>query len=156
MNKEVQFIITNLQDSLEGDPWYGRSLYSILSEVDPTTAFVNPEEKGHAMIELLYHMIAWAQFVQSRLEENPQKDASYFDELDWREIDPTIHTWKNGMKELKATHQQIITLLQAKNDDFLESPVSQRKYNMRFLLYGLLQHNIYHTGQIAYVKKLLD
>lgn len=156
MNKEVQYIITTLQESLDGEPWYGRSLYAILDEVDPPSVFINPDEKGHALIELLYHMITWAQAVQSILEEDSQKQISYYETLDWREIDPTIHTWKNGVNELKATHRSIIKLLQSKNDDFLALPVSQRTYNIGHMLHGLIQHNIYHQGQIAYVKKLLD
>ncbi len=157
MNKEVQFIITSLQETLDGDPWYGRPIAAIFKEVDPTSVFVNPDEKGHAIIELLYHMIAWAGFVQTRLEEeNPKKNSAYFETIDWREIDPTIHTWKNGVHELKAIHNKIIALLQSKNDDFLATPVRERKYNMGYLLRGLIQHNIYHLGQIAYVKKLLS
>lgn len=156
MNKEVQHIITSLQESLTGNPWYGRSLYAILEEVDPTAVFINPDEKGHALIELLYHMITWAQFVQSRLEEAPRKSVDYFEELDWREIDPTIHTWKNGVNEFKTTNQRIIELLQTKDDSFLATPVSQRTYNVGYMLHGLIQHNIYHLGQIAYVKKLLN
>jgi hypothetical protein len=34
--------------------------------------------------------------------------------------------------------------------------VPTRSFNYRFMLNGLLQHNIYHLGQIAYVKKQLD
>jgi uncharacterized damage-inducible protein DinB len=156
MNKEVQHIIATLQESLDGEPWYGRSLYAILKEVDPSSVFINPDEKGHALIELLYHMIAWAEAVQSTLEGDTQKQISYYEALDWREIDPTIHTWKNGVNELKATHRRILELLQGKNDDFLASPVNQRTYTIGYMLHGLIQHNIYHQGQIAYVKKLLD
>lgn len=156
MNKEVQYIITTLQESLDGDPWYGRSLYAILKEVEPASVFINPDEKGHALIEILYHMIAWAEAVQSTLEGDTQKQISYYEALDWREIDPTIHTWKNGVNELKAAHRRILELLQSKNDDFLASPVSQRTYTIGYMLHGLIQHNIYHQGQIAYVKKLLD
>lgn len=155
MNKEIQNIISTLQNTLQGDPWYGRAVYEILEEVEPAYVFINPDEKGHSLIELLYHMVDWAQFTQNALEEKPGKDTVYFEEMDWREIDPTIHTWKNGLKELKSAHQRIIELLQTKEDSFLESPVKDRSYNMGTLMHGLIQHDIYHLGQIAYVKKLL-
>jgi len=32
---------------------------------------------------------------------------------------------------------------------------ANREYNYRFLLNGLMQHNIYHLGQIAFLKNLL-
>jgi hypothetical protein len=57
---------------------------------------------------------------------------------------------------LKATHNKIIDLLKHKKDDnFLGDIVPLRKYNFRFLLNGLIQHNIYHLGQVAYLKKML-
>jgi hypothetical protein len=75
---------------------------------------------------------------------------------DWRNIDPKIHTWKKGIEQLKATHNKIIELLKQKEDDnFLGDIVPLRKYNFRFLLNGLIQHNIYHLGQVAYLKKML-
>lgn len=79
-----------------------------------------------------------------------------FEELDWREIDPKIHAWKKGLTEFKAIHKEIIELLNEKDDAFLKEIVDYRKYNFRCLLNGLIQHNIYHIGQVAYVKKLLE
>lgn len=156
MHTAIQQIATHLREILNGDPWYGRSMYSVLDEVDPTVVFVNPDEKGHAMIELLYHMITWAQSVQSALEENPVKDIRYYEKFDWREIDPTMHTWRNGVQEFKATNKRILELLQMKDDAFLEKPVGHRSYNVGYMLRGYLDHNIYHLGQLIYVKKLLQ
>ncbi|MCY7309203.1 MAG: hypothetical protein LH619_00365 [Chitinophagaceae bacterium] len=42
-----------------------------------------------------------------------------------------------------------------KDDDFLVEPVDYRKYNFRFLLNAMIEHNIYHLGQVAYVNKML-
>ncbi|MDF2193611.1 DinB family protein [Paraflavitalea sp. CAU 1676] len=156
MNTQILKITQSLQETLTGDPWYGRSLYSLLDQVDPSTVFVNPDEKGHALIELLYHIINWAQFVQSRLENDDTKDVRYYEQYDWRVIDPTIHTWKNGVKELKATNQHILDLLNNCEDSVLEDPVPHRAYNVGYMLDGYIQHNIYHLGQMFYVKKLLD
>ena len=79
------------------------------------------------------------------------------EKMDWRGIDPKIHTWKKGMEQLKTIHSKIIELLKQKTDDsFLSGIVTIREYNYRFLLNGLIQHNIYHLGQIAYLKKMLN
>ena len=74
---------------------------------------------------------------------------------DWREIDPKTHTWQKGIEQLKSTHKKIIELLNQKEDNFLGDIVPIRKFNFRFMLNGLVQHNIYHLGQIAYIKKML-
>jgi hypothetical protein len=75
--------------------------------------------------------------------------------MDWREINPKIHTWKKGLAEFKTIHKKIIALLKKKDDSFLKEIVDYRKYNYRFLLNGMIEHTIYHLGQIAYLHKLL-
>ena len=79
-----------------------------------------------------------------------------FEKLDWRTIDPKVHTWEKGLKEFKKIHKEIVELLNQEDDAFLKGVVDYRDYNFRFLLNGLIQHNIYHLGQVAYVKKLLE
>ena len=155
MNKEVQYFITTLQNTLYGEPWYGRSVHSILETVDPTIVYIKPGETEHSLIELLYHMNTWALFTVKRLEKDIVHDDSYFGPIDWRPIDPVEHTWEKGTALLTQLHEQIVALLQTQNDDFLQEQVDFREYNFRFLLNGLIQHNIYHLGQIAYVGKFL-
>jgi uncharacterized damage-inducible protein DinB len=155
MNKELQSIIKNYQNSLEGEPWFGRAIYEILREVDPQTAFLKPNGTEHSMVELLYHMITWAEFALKRIEKDDSNDMAAFEKLDWREIDPQIHGWEEGLSAFIATNQQIIALLQQKDDAFLGEKVDYRQYNFRFLIKGVMEHNIYHLGQIAYLKKML-
>lgn len=155
MNKEIKSIITNFEKINTGQPWYGRAVYELLDEIDPAIVYKRPN-KQHSLIELLYHMITWADFTLNRLKGDKEKDLAVAEKLDWREIDPKLHTWKKGLAEFKAIHKEIIKLLNEKDDAFLKEIVDYRKYNFRFLLNGLLQHNIYHIGQVAYVKKLLQ
>jgi uncharacterized damage-inducible protein DinB len=155
MNKELQSIIRNLQNVNTGQPWFGRPIYELLEEIDPAIVYKKPN-KQHSLIELLYHMITWAEFTLRRIEGDKEKDMAVFEKLDWREIDPKVHTWKKGLAEFKSIHEKIVALLDKKDDELLKENVDYRKYNFRFLLNGLIQHNIYHLGQIAYVKKLLE
>ena len=155
MNKEIQSIIRNIRNINSGEPWFGRAVYTILEEVDVSKVYIRPNHSEHSLIELLYHMITWADFTLKRIENDKISDRSGAAGLDWREINPKVHTWKKGLAEFKAIHKKIVTLLQKKDDLFLKEKVDYRKYNFRFLLNGLIQHNIYHLGQVAYLKKLL-
>ena len=153
---EVQSIIRNLENTLDGSPWYGRPVFAVLREVDSSVAYKNPAPGAHSMVELLYHMLTWVEFSLSRMEKNDARDVSAFKKLDWREIDPKLHDWDEGLAALIATHQQIIALLHTRNDAFLDETVYEQNYNFRFMLNGLIQHNIYHLGQIMYIKKWLS
>lgn len=156
MRKEIEHITTTLRSVLEGEPWYGRSVMKLLQEIDPPIVHKKPNENSHSLIELLYHMNIWAEFTLKRLEKDEKKDVASFEKLDWREIDPNEHTWEKGLAQFKVTHDLIIELMETKDDEFLLEKVDFREYNFRFLLYGIIQHDIYHIGQIAYLKKILS
>jgi uncharacterized damage-inducible protein DinB len=156
MRKEIGYIITTLHAILNGEPWYGRPVMKILQEIDPSIVYKKPSENSHSLIELLYHMNTWAEFTLKRLEKVEEGDLAAFEKLDWRAIDPNEHTWEKGMAQFKVTHDLIIELLETKDDEFLSGEVDYREYNFRFLLNGIIQHDIYHIGQIAYLKKLLS
>lgn len=155
MRKEIEYIITSLHSILSGEPWYGQPAMKILQDVDPGSVYKRPNESSHSLIELIYHMNTWAEFVLKRLEKDDEKDMDAFEKLDWREIDPKENTWEKGVAQFKVTHDLIMELLATKDDKFLSEKVDYREYNFRFLLHGIIQHDIYHMGQIAYVKKLL-
>ena len=155
MNIEIQIILNKLSEVINGRPWYGKPVYSMLDEVNQDLQYVQPRPGSHSLIDLLYHMVTWAEFAQKRIEKEPINDMQAFNETDWRRIDPDVHDWQKGVTALKAAHQKIIELMQIKDDAFLNEIVDYRKYDFRHLLNGLIQHNIYHLGQIAYLNKLL-
>ena len=156
MNKEIQSIIRRIENVNSGEPWFGRAVYAILDEVDPTKVNIKPNNSEHSLTELLYHMITWADFTLKRIEKDKINDLAAAEELDWRKINSKLHSWEKGMAEFKAIHKKIIAQLKKKDDAFLNEVVDYRKYNFRFLINGIIEHNIYHLGQIAYLKKLLD
>lgn len=155
MNKEIQSVILSFETVLKGQPWFGRSVYELLDETDSSKAFIKLDHTEHSLAELLWHMNTWADFTLKRIQKDAGYDLTAAEELDWRKIDPKLHNWKKGIKEFKSLHTSIIKELRKKEDTFLEEMVDYRSYNFRFLLNGLVQHTIYHLGQIAYLNKML-
>ena len=97
-------------------------------------------------------MNIWAEFTLAQIE-NKVTDVTVFEKKDWIEIDPAEHTWEKGMKQFNSVHEEIISELQKRTDDILDGAVKFRDYNFRYLLNGLIQHDIYHLGQIVYLNK---
>jgi uncharacterized damage-inducible protein DinB len=156
MNKEIQYIIMLLKRTYDGDPWFGLSIKKVVGEVDAKTALQKPNQQ-HSILELIYHMLNWREFVISRLQPGNDKPIQYFDKNDWRELDHRDESlWKKGLQLLENTQQLLVVLLGNLQDDVLSKQVADREYNYLFLLHGMIQHDIYHSGQIAYVKKLLQ
>lgn len=156
MKVALKEIIQRLDTTLNGDPWFGRSARSLFEEINPELVFRHPGNKEHSIAELLWHMITWAQFTLDRLEKKQEPDMAAFETLDWRSIDPQIHSWEKGLKEFDSVYKKIIKELKTKEDSFLKEKVDYRSYNFQFLLNGLVEHTIYHLGQIAYIHKLLN
>lgn len=155
MKGEVQNIINSLNDAYEGDPWFGRNAKALLRDVDENIAFEKPNGQ-HSILELVWHMITWREFVISRMKTDEAKDLTYFESNDWRELDHAdISLWQKGVQRLETTQRELLQVLEEQTDEMLDQNVDERTYTFRKLLNGIIQHDIYHLGQIAYVTKLL-
>jgi DinB superfamily len=127
----------------------------LVNEIDESKISVKPNTTEHSLLELLWHMNTWAEFTLAHLENRSADELTAIEQNDWRTINPEKHNWKKVMEQLKSIHEKIIVILKQKEDVFLKEPVPGREFNFRFMLNGLIQHNIYHAGQIAYIKNLL-
>lgn len=156
MNREILQLIEQTKDAYEGEPWFGRSIKEILNEIDETIVFEKPNGE-HSILELLWHMITWKEFTLSRLQDDETKPVKYFEDNDWRELDHTDKTlWHQGLQQFAKLHNALIEIIRKQKDEILSQRVGDRKYDFRKLLYGIIQHDIYHLGQIAYIKKMLQ
>ena len=156
MNNEILVIAKQIKEAYEGDPWYGKSTKKLLSEVDEQIVFEKPSGQ-HSILELLWHMITWKEFTISRLRTDNTLDLNYFEKQDWRELDHSDKAlWKQGLEKFHQNHNELVAIIQQQKDELLSQTVDERKYDFRKLLYGILEHDIYHLGQIAYIKKILQ
>jgi uncharacterized damage-inducible protein DinB len=156
MNKEIQYLVSQLQESFNGDPWFGRNAEKLLGEVTEDIAFEKPKGQ-HSIAELVWHMVNWREFVISRFRKDETKDLHYFEANDWRQLDHSDRSlWQQGLDKLIETQELFLNILQDQSDSILDKNVEERTYNYRNLLNGIVQHDIYHLGQIAYLVKFLN
>jgi uncharacterized damage-inducible protein DinB len=128
----------------------------LLSEISPEIGLKRPNGTLHSIADLVWHMVNWRKFTIDRIKPSGSS-LETFEKNDWKELDLTNKsTWVEGLNELQKSQHDLIELLDTLDDSILKSPVPDREYNMKILLYGVVQHDIYHAGQIAYIKKLFD
>ncbi len=155
MNTEVLKIAESLKDAYDGDPWFGKSMTALLSQVDEHTAFEKYKNQ-HSILELVEHIINWRLFVIRRLRTDAQQQVESFEVKDWQPLDHTNKSlWLQAMKQLHKTQIELIAIIDPLKDELLDIRVAGRDYTYRKLLNGIIQHDIYHLGQIAYISKLL-
>ena len=151
----MDLLIEQWKETWEGDPWFGRNAKALLGEVTEDIAMQKPNGQ-HSILELVWHMCNWREFTIHCLQPSSNVSLKHFEALDWRLLDHTnLSLWKEGLQRLDATHTELLSLLQQQSDTVLEQPVSERNYNFRKLLNGIIQHDIYHLDQIAFLVKLL-
>lgn len=75
---------------------------------------------------------------------------------DWPVIDGGSETaWRQTLAALDQEQNQLRDSISALSEGSLKSGVPGTKYSVRFMLEGVIQHNLYHAGQIALLKKML-
>lgn len=137
----------DFQRVYDGSPWFGKSVQQILRGIGPEQAFSRPVEKGHTIVELLTHIIAWRQVLIEKLNRSGRdkpKQKTTFQEENFGEAQDEI--WGNLNNELAKQHNEIQQLL----ENFIQKP--QKRLPMR-VIHGVIQHDIYHLGQIALLSK---
>ena len=155
MNNELKIYAAQLNENFAGEPWFGRNIQVILKEINEDIASQKPNGQ-HSILELLYHMINWRLFTINRLEKSSATVKS-FEENDWQVLDHQDKSlWQKGIEQLIDTQQRLLNLINTMKDEDLQSPVHERDYENRTLINGIIQHDIYHLGQIAYIKKMLS
>lgn len=143
-----------MQEFYNGEPWFGDSILKTLKAVNPSLAFNHPVTNAHSIAELLSHIIAWQKLLLKRLQGDDQFAVDQMTSFQWEFIDNDQKTaWSTLLITFEDDYKEIIRSLQNTNDSLLNKRVAGREYNFQYLIQGILQHNIYHLGQIAVLRK---
>jgi len=136
------------------NPWFGDSYLDVVSDISDAEALATPPNQ-HSIAVLLWHMVKWRKALTERLLGNTDFQADIRDADNWPPAtEQNAETWA-AAKAAFAEQQKIIEEQLAKlNEDFMDTDfVPGRPY--RRLVNGVLQHDIYHLGQMALVKGLV-
>ena len=73
---------------------------------------------------------------------------------DWPPVtEQTPDAWKAALSRLFQAKDEIAAAIEKFSDARLSEIVPGRKYDFYFLFHGIVQHSLYHAGQIALLKK---
>ena len=148
---EIPFIADQLNRAFDGEAWHGPALMEILDDVDARAAAARPINKAHCIWELVIHLAGWEQVVVRR----PQGQvATLTDVQNFGHIDSsTEQAWQSAVAILRQNHAELVKLVSALPESRLADRVPGKDYDVRFMLYGAVQHAAYHAGQIAILKR---
>jgi len=154
---EVERIRDQFRRAFEGEAWHGPSVLALLDGVTAQQAAAHPIQGAHSIWELTLHIAAWERACKRRLEGDP---AQLTDEEDWEPIDDTSEAaWEQTKQQLIDNHRELMQAIARLDESRLNEPIIKDP-NIPFssvyvTLQGGVQHDLYHAGQIAIVKKAL-
>jgi len=152
-------LLQELRKQFDGDAWHGDALEVILEGISAAQAS-RRMGTAHSIWEIVLHIAGWTQEVTRRLQGGEAGDPA---DGDWPAVaDVSDAAWQDARRRLRELHQAVLVIvarvppaeLHAPVQDFRNSP-DGRGRTVAETISGLIQHDVYHAGQIAILKRLL-
>ena len=147
--------LTRIADLLDraghGDAWHGPSVDATLAGVTAAQAVARPIADGHSIWELVLHIAVWDRVVTRRFagEELEPTGAE-----DWPPVTKTTDdAWRRAVANLRKARGELRASMLAFDGGRLGDTVQGKNYSFYVMAHGIVQHDLYHGGQIALLKK---
>ena len=143
-----------LRRTLEGEAWHGPSVLEVLAGVSAEQASSHPIPGAHSMWELVLHIGSDYSLVLRRLAGDGRQVTP---EEDWPSCPPaTVENWRQAVQALRQLNRQLREAVRAFPAERLDEPlVPETPYTAYTQFVGVTQHTLYHTGQMALLKRAL-
>jgi uncharacterized damage-inducible protein DinB len=146
----------HLERTVTGPMWHGPALANVLESVPHEAAAKRPVPGAHSIWEIVLHITTWAQIARERLKGESTADPT--PQRDWPPApgsDPGLDEWRVAIEQLGFAHRMLAADVRELEDEALDAKVPGLEYSVRILLDGVVEHGVYHTGQIAILKRAL-
>jgi uncharacterized damage-inducible protein DinB len=149
-----QRVANAIERAVTGPVWHGPALTDLIEGITADQAAAHPVEGGHSIWELVLHVTAWAEIVRQRLASTSPVEAT--PEQDWPPVrDKSADAWRSAVERLKEAHRELAADVAGLDDASLIGRVPGRDHTVLVELHGIVEHDAYHGGQIALLKKAL-
>lgn len=148
---EVERIVDQLRRAFEGPAWHGDSIKELLADVTAERAASKPFAAAHSIWELVLHIAAWEEGIRLRLMG---ERAELSEEEQWPIIaDTSEAAWIDTLASMERTHLDLRAAIARLDDKSLSRPIVEGMSSVYGSLHGVIQHDLYHAGQIALLKR---
>jgi uncharacterized damage-inducible protein DinB len=148
---EIERITDQMTRAYEGNAWHGPALRELLTTVTAETAAAKPLADRHSIWEIVLHVAAWKRVAARRLKGETVKEPP---EGDWPPLPvASADSWQKSLRHLDSGHRQVLEATSSLSDKQLEEKTPGTDYTLYFLAHGAIQHDLYHAGQIALLRR---
>lgn len=149
-----------LKNTWSGAPWFGDSSNAILKGVTPEEAARRLAPDTHTIWEIVLHMTAWTETVAARVRGAGSKAP---ERGDWPAVESTsADAWIVALADLETSRKQLLAEINASHEEDIQlhvrnhsPPFSDTGISRAGTVMGLVEHDAYHLGQIALLKRAI-
>jgi uncharacterized damage-inducible protein DinB len=143
-----------LRRALEGEAWHGPSVLESLAGVSAELAAARPVPGAHTIWELVLHLGGTYGLVLRRLAGDGRQLTLA---EDWPPCPAaTDDNWRKAVQDLTRLDEELRQAVRSFPEERLDLPlVPESPYTAYTQFIGVTQHNLYHAGQIALLKRAL-
>lgn len=153
-------LLDSLRRVHDGAPWHGPSRADVLADITADEAAWRPAPDAHTIWELVLHMQSWTLEVLRRTDGGVPSDPV---DGDWPAMPatPSVEAWREALQHLESAHRALVGRVAAMDDATRATRVAPRPgdppgagITQRAMIRSLAEHDVYHTGQVALMKRL--
>lgn len=131
------YFLNRLEELYSGRPWYGKNIMKLL--------FVEDIVLGEEASKILMHMISWMDYVSDVMQGQDRKI-----ELNTKEDWPDVLVDQRELLTIFSNcYQRLSDNVKNFDKENWNANLPGSKYSFHQLCQGIIDHNLYHLGQIA-------
>jgi uncharacterized damage-inducible protein DinB len=149
---EIDRVRDQLKRSFDRESWHGPAVLELLDSMDTRVAAFRPAPDVHSIWELVLHMTTWKQVVTDRIQGRVNAPT---DDEDWPAVGaPTPERFRAAVDALREAQRRLDDAVSRLDPSELDEIPAGGRTSRYILVHGAIQHDLYHAGQIAILKKL--
>jgi uncharacterized damage-inducible protein DinB len=162
MHSTAAQLSNHIKRAVTGPMWHGPALDELLASVSSDQAAARPIPGAHSIWEIVLHVTAWAEIALARL--HGQRTGNPAPDEDWppvpgsnsRSGSDVAANWHAALERLRESHRALATDTRRLEPSAFDDKVAGADYSVSNLLHGVIEHDTYHGGQIALLKRALE
>lgn len=150
---EIERLLQQYDLVMHGNAWHGDAVWKILEGISAQGAAQRPIADAHTIWEIVMHMTFWEGVAERRLAG---ERAGLDETLNFPAMpSATDANWQKTLEQFRTSNQQFRDALSKLDTARLDELSAAGKRSFYNEAHGLIEHNVYHAGQIALLTKSL-
>jgi uncharacterized damage-inducible protein DinB len=154
--KEIHFLLQLIDEAYEKRAWQGPNLRGALRGLTAQEAAWRPALDRHNIWEIVVHAAYWKYIVRRRLL-GEKKGSFPLKGSNWikRPIVMRENAWREDIRLLDEMHKSLREAITQVKQSALNRKIAGSKFTNASVISGIACHDVYHTGQIQLLKRLM-